>query len=385
MRGAVNRNRQRCAVVTYLDLNLSDDLIRLGTEYLLRAAFGPDMKFVRVSRANPFSYINKHLECLHRVKGLRRVGYADSIHRRLGRFSPLQNASCVAIAGTPWFYSDRAGRYSIGRQRAAQLLINHYGERLSEAGIPLLCVGLGNSFSLGEDAAALLEDGASCELLKRLLSLASAITVRDSPAKKCVEALGYTCHQNVCPSVFAARAVPDVDRTERRRKIGVVLSAYIRALHPREAVDTFHERLAKVLQPHMEADRLLLIAHTQSDRAVLREWFPALPVWLPDSPESYVQLMRTHCSQVLTSRVHAAMVAHSLGIPAHCFKIDERAVIAEQAGVPVTLFNEPIDADLAKRWANRLEGEEEEVVPDYDAACTAYVTLLERAYAAPTQ
>ena len=372
-------NELRCLIVTYTGINLSDDLICCGVENILKKAFRNQVSFIHVSRASAFSYTGlSFLSAFSSIRGINRIMSQRLLHKVLKYGSSFRKVDLVVIAGTPWFYSDKEGRYSIGKQKNAQILIREYLQASKNAGIPVMCLGLGNSFSLGESEAVLYDDTESMELLRILIDGTRIVHVRDKLAARCVDRLGFQFEELVCPSVFARLSIPSVSAKPPPSRVGIILSSYILELHDSVKVALFHSQLAACARENISSDQLMLIAHNGDDKRLSERLFPGVEVVLANSTKSYLSLLRDQCLAVISTRVHAAMVAHSFGIPVMLFKIDERAVIATKAGIK-TLDYTDMNPFLVESFLSDVKSNDTRAIPDYEPDLGRYCNALRTA------
>ena len=334
--------RGRAVVLSTYHENIGDDLIRDGTLALLRRIFGP-LAFHHLAKSNPLgaalppSYL-AHGPA-HRMTGP--VRFAVRALDRVLRLRPARPADLAVVAGTPLFYHLPYGTFL-----ELEPWVDHFYRRVLEAApVPLLALGLG-SILPGDPPRFPAGYARERQFVADFVDRSFIVTARDDGTfallNECRRVGSQTpVFRTLCPSFWAADGF-GIRREQVAAEARLVsVSFSVESLrwdeHAGEAVRRRWAAVRAVLgQLARRGYDARLVCHNEYDVPVAKRLAREYRLRSPLRATSRTMLDQFARSRAaITWRVHGALGAHSLGVPALLFRTDSRVGLAEELGIPV--------------------------------------------------
>jgi hypothetical protein len=323
----------RTAFITTINHNVGDDLVREGILFLLRRKIG---------RIRPM-LIHKHFPLTTRDgwEWLHRTGIAgmvdamtDGRARVLSRFldaipirpesDKILRCDLLVQSGAPvyWCFPDGSGCQN--NEWFHPLVERRYLARRDP--VPFLNIGAGSCqpyFSTGEEFLSNLQ---CLDYIRRLHSLSTMTTVRDSLAQRVLASLDARAPLLACPSIFAG------DNLEiTRRPFEFVALNFMefgghyrlnQFIDPSRWVKEFGRFCSAIRRSH----DVLLVCHNRKELNDAARLFPHVKRRLVRTAEECLDVYsRARC--YIGSRVHGACAVASFGRPAYVIGADSRALM----------------------------------------------------------
>jgi hypothetical protein len=341
--------------------NVGDDLIRLGCEYLLERMSPGPWRHERWAKSNalgaslplgPLSTTSIHRRGRLVRAVLRRLERASFTRGNPWRYRTLLSSDLVLLCGTPLFYFTRESDFAHTENWPDILLQAARSGRVP----PIVTLGCGSIVPQGADELR-ERHPAALDLARRVVSIQSLVVCRDESTRRLIRFAGIPERVPLpilpCPSAWAVDrlgigAVP-VASADRTICISFSLESSRwsedgeRDEHVR--IDLLSKALAAI---ERRGFRPVILAHNELDVVAFerlrrsRKDMEGLTAWRVNAVDLLGHLAVAR--GVLTWRVHGAVAARSLGIPALLFRTDSRAGTAETFGatvVPNDVSSEP--------------------------------------------
>ncbi len=380
--GRLPRRARTVVLSTYYE-NIGDDLIRDGTLALLRRIFG-ELTFRHLAKSNPLGAVLPLSYFAHgpthRMTGPLRFA-VRALDRAVRRW-PARPAELAVVAGTPLFY-----HLPFGTFLELEPWIDHFHRRVLEAAlVPLLTLGIG-SILPGNPPRFPTGYERERQFIADFIDRSVIVTTRDDATfallNECRRAGSKTpVFRTLCPSFWAADGF-GIRREKTVNQARVVsVSFSVESLRWDEgASEALRRRWAAVRFVLAELARrgfsVNLVCHNEHDvppaKILAREY--RLPSPLRATSRTMLELF-ARSRALVTWRVHGALGANSLGVPALLFRTDSRVGLAAELDIPVVddrvlsepellaaldrLFAGP-DADRLPALRDRMTHEEAEL------------------------
>lgn len=323
-----------CLLVSTLDYNPGDEIIRLGVEHLVRM-YIPDVKF-RV--------IHKH-DCRTLFAGFRQRAktprrlvspvlyrfYSLSVGRKRENF--LDSSDVVIFAGTPFIW--RAPLKVLPFTSANAEWVDAIWKRLFNdlKDKQVFNLAAGTSITNNEDLNYIYEDKDVVRFLNQAVERCAATTARDSITKDILAQLGHEVPLLPCASIFAA------DGAEILPEKGeyVVLNVMPNAAHTwRGQVgdrEKWRKTITKIVGIIRKDRPVKFVSHSEAEHRTAAEWFPDLPRYFSRSP---LDLLHAYSRAIygVCNRVHAGAAIASFEKPAVVIGGDSRIDLIRHFGLP---------------------------------------------------
>jgi ADP-heptose:LPS heptosyltransferase/GT2 family glycosyltransferase len=228
--------------------------------------------------------------------------------------------------------------------------------------IPLIVIGAGY---YSDSPINFTEDELYC-----LSELAQIITVRDSYASKALDRISVKHSLLPCPALFAAS---EHHCPNQIQKVGFILQANntLNQRIPLQLTEAGYEAAIKLQNTGLKVDMVTLY----TDEFVAFSKRQSLPVRYSYDSNHIINMLKEY-DAVVSTRLHGAIAANSLGKPAIMFNEDPRCVSAANLFPHISLSKpEDIIDQLEKIDVQRLKQE----LPQFKSAVKdKYVTLLQQ-------
>lgn len=346
--------------------NVGDDLIRLGCEHLLECLSPGPWRYRRWAKSNALS-ASVELGRLSKTSIHRRSPLARAVLRRAERasltacnpwrFRRLLASDLILLCGTPLFYFTQHDDFA-GNETWPGILL--HVARTGQAP-PIVTLGCGAIVPDGVDELRTSHSRAF-GLVRDVVSIQSLVGCRDLLTQRLIRSAGAPEETPLpvlpCPSVWAAdRLGIERDREAAAgRTVCVAFStescnwATSGDRDEQVRIDLLGNVLDGIARCGFGA---VVLAHNELDVEAIqrakrsrRDW-SGLIVRRMDATGLLEQLR--HARGLVTWRVHGAVAARSLGVPALLFRTDSRSTMAEMLGTTV-VDNAPSSAQAVEAF-----------------------------------
>lgn len=369
-------------LITTLNTNIGDDLIREGICLILRNIFKDlQVRFVLVNKHQPLTVYPKwhpvslirplvHLMPRGRVKV---QNWATRPFYKLG-LSFFDKCDIIVQCGTPVVWP------GCSRCEWAEPLWHQVVGRLSRKGVPVLNLGAGSCYPW-EKQPHQVSDERDALYLRKILEYCRITTVRDKLAQHLFETLGQYCPLLPCPALLAGR--PIINR--QTNGDFVVINFMEKGGHydwgqnidPMVWRSTIREVIEKIRKHH----QVLFLCHDKKEYSLASELDPTVPRFLPkDFQEYFFVLSRAKVG--LCNRLHASIALASIGIPSVAVGTDTRLLMVETVGLPYFYVKEATVEKLEEALQHLLinrEKERERLFMLREQTWNQYVEIVKRA------
>lgn len=340
----------RVGLITTLNTNIGDDLIREGIYFLVRKIFrGSDVEFVLVNKHRPLAvYSSWHplrwVGNLAQVlpRGKQRIpALVEPLFYRFGLTS-FDRCDVIIQCGAPVLWQN------CHRCEWAVVLWAHVIGRLCSR-IPVLNLAAGSSYPW-EHRPDSIEDPEDARYLRMLLTYCRITTVRDALAQRLCKTLGADTPLIPCTSLLAAG-----DRVAAAADHAPLLINYMSGggHYLYDGVDprAWQATVTTVIQRLKQRHRLAFLCHDEAEYRLAHRLDSTLPRVWPKSPQAYLAVV-SEAKALLCNRLHASMALAGLGIPSLSVGTDSRLLMVDAVGLPY-LYVKDAHAD---RVEEELEG-----------------------------
>lgn len=328
----------RIGLITTLDTNIGDDLIREGICSVLREVFkGHDVEFIPVNKHQPLTvYPDWHPIHLAKVtRYLPRGRYRAS--RLIERFAPalrlsrFDSCDLIVQCGAPVLWP------GCHRCEWAEPLWHQIVGRLSQR-IPVFNLAAGSCYPW-ERQPARIDDPQDAQYLQAILGYCHLTTVRDTLAQRLCASLGMQTPLIPCSAFLAAG-----DQVTGVQDSGVVLVNYMQGgghyewgqgIDPSAWRETIKNLIARLQTRH----KLAFLCHNQVEYDLAIGLDPTLPRLWPKTPQDYFAVI-ADAKVALCNRMHASVALAGLGIPSIAVCTDTRLLMVDAIGLPCLYVKE---------------------------------------------
>lgn len=348
----------RIGLITTLNTNLGDDLIRRGICLVLREIYrGHEIEFVPVNKHQPLTVYPAwhpiHLVNLTRYlpRGRYRLGrFIDRFALKLGR-SRFDTCNLIVQCGAPVLWP------GCHRCEWAEPLWHQVVGRLSQR-IPVLNLAAGSCYPW-ERQPTRLTDPNDVEYLQAILGYCRLTTARDSLAQHLCASLGTQTPLIPCSAFLAAGEMVG------GQDDGMVLINYMRGgghYDWNQGVDplVWRDTVKNLIERLKTRHKVAFLCHNETEYHLAHDLDPTLPRLWPKTPQEYFALV-SEAKVALCNRMHASVGLAGLGIPSIAVGTDTRLLMVDAIGLPclyvkeasVEKLEDEIEKLLARRHKER--------------------------------
>lgn len=352
---SVGNSKRLTLLSTYFE-NIGDDLIRFGILHLLQKSGFNRQCVDFIAKANPLSLYFPTSPIFHgpfyrmperQQYYLARLNNFLSRNPLARRWNKVLNSSGVIVAGTPLFHLDDKVSFLKNDRWIPEVFEKCLAPNPS---IGLCSLGLGSVIDFDpKDLWELYPREA--EFIQRYVERSSFIATRDEVTYELLLAAAPAADSNkivrsICPSVFGYRQLGINREPSSVKGRKVCLSFSLESSHwhanPEEVRRSRLETVESIVETLKKQDcTIQLISHNKLDFPLQEDL--ASKFRLPRPLKATTKTMLKEFAKarlVVTWRVHGALGALSLGVPAILFRTDNRAAMAEELGG--TVIDEPL-------------------------------------------
>jgi hypothetical protein len=372
----------RVGLITTLNTNLGDDLVREGICSILRETFeGREIEFVSVNKHEPLKvYPGWHpIRLTHSLarslpRGKTRLPrWAARFFRPFG-FSYFDGCDMIVQCGAPVVWP------GCSWCEWAEPLWHQVVGRLSRKGVPVLNLGAGSCYPW-EKQPRQIDNESDALYLKEILGYCRLTTVRDRLAQLLFESVGQPCPLIPCPALLPGTPL---NRSQSNGDLVVInymekgghydWGQQIDASAWRKTEKTLIERIAK-------GERVLFLCHDQREYELASALDPAIPRFLPKNTREYLSVL-SRAKAALCNRLHAAIALAGMGIPSVAVGTDTRLLMVDAVGLPYLYVKEATlerMEDTLQDLLRRRESERERLLALRERTWREYLEVVGKA------
>ncbi|HMF76537.1 MAG TPA: polysaccharide pyruvyl transferase family protein [Bryobacteraceae bacterium] len=370
----------KIGLVTTLDTNIGDDLIRLGIQNVIRS-FGDKgaIDYIPINKHKPWTVFRAPLQrgllklTCQAPRG--RYSLQTLVDRNTARFASSYFDECDFIiqCGAPVFWME------CHKSEWATALWRGVLERLAPR-IPILNLAAGSAFPWGQREKPRLSDG-DRDFIRHITGLCRATAVRDRLAVRLCSSLGLDVNLIPCSAFLSAATV------ERRPPTSGPLSLLVNYMQggghyswDEEPVDSakWEETMKKLLARVGDRYRISFLCHNLAEEKLAQRLWPGREIIKPRSAEEYHRCI-AGADIALCNRMHASVALASIGVPSVAIGTDTRLLMVGELGLPVHFVNDAT-ADLLEHQLHHLasgrEAERERLMALKASTLAQYRELL---------
>jgi hypothetical protein len=370
----------RIGLITTLQTNIGDDLIREGICLVLREVFkGHEIKFVTANKHHPLT-VYPHWHPIH-LKKLTRYLPKERYHanRLLEYFAPKLKSNrfdvcdLIVQCGGPVLWPNCHQNEWVGplwREVVAQLYQR----------VPVLNMAAGSCYPW-ERQPSFIDNPDDEKYLHEIFGYCRLTTVRDKLAQNLYASMGMQTPLLPCSAFLAAKGyVGD------KQKKDLVLINYMssgghydwgQGIQPSEWCNTLKTLISKIKMRH----RIAFLCHNQGEEHLAHELEPTLTRIYPKTTKEYLALV-SEAQAGLCNRIHASVVLASLGIPSVAVGTDTRLLTVSELGLPIEYVkNTDIDRleDQIERLIKDQKIEKERLFALQEETWERYLNIIKQA------
>jgi hypothetical protein len=320
----------RIGLITTIDTNIGDDLIRKGIQRLLRAAYGDDLEFVFLNKHRPLDVfalpsVESALRRLPRGATKARNLVSRLVHPL--RASIFDQCDMIVQCGAPVFFPQcHRAEWAMP---VWDLVIGDLYKK-----IPVFNLAAGSCYPWEAQPSAF--PGERDRAFARMILERSRLTTcRDDLAQALCAELGFDLPAIECTAFLAARGTIVAAPQEQRK---LILVNYMQGgghfswgqkIDPSDWETTFRQLIGKL----SKLGDVAFLAHDKKELAIHKKLFPEGRHILPVSVDQYFELSGQVRLGVF-NRLHAAVGWAGAGVPTIAIGTDTRMKMAEKIGIP---------------------------------------------------
>lgn len=341
----------RVGLITTINTNIGDDLIRKGICSLLKEVFkGHKIEFIPVNKHQPLTvYPDWHpVHFSKMTRYLPRGAYRAS--RLIEQFasklkhSRFDTCDLVVQCGAPVLWP------GCHQCEWAEPLWHQVVGRLSER-TPVLNLAAGACYPW-ERQPVQITDVNDAKYLRTILSYCRLTTVRDRLAQCLCASLGTRTPVIPCSAFLAAR-----DHAATPRDGDVVLLNYMSGgghydWHQKVDRSAWRETVKTLIARLQIRHRLAFLCHNEVEHNLAWNLDSTIPRLWPRNTQQYFDLV-SEAKVAVCNRMHACVVLAGLGIPSIAVCTDTRLLMVEALGLPCIYVKEA-DVDRLEEGLEKL-------------------------------
>jgi polysaccharide pyruvyl transferase WcaK-like protein len=345
----------RIGLITTIDTNIGDALIRDGICRILRGLFPRrDLEFVMVNKHDPLTvYPGWHPAQAARLarylpRGKTRAGRAiESLAAGLN-MSRFAGCDVIVQCGTPVFWPGCHGC------EWAVPIWHHVVGRLSDR-IPVLNLAAGSCYPWERQPEA-ITDPEDAGYIRAITSYCRVTTVRDRLALTLLRSMNIETSLVPCTALLAADG-PAVRQAEEARRGGMVLINYMhggghydcgQGIRAEAWADVVRNLIGRLRRRHS----LAFLCHDGRESDLAKGLDPGLPRLLPRNTGQYFEIV-SRAKLAICNRMHASVALAGIGVPSVAVCTDTRLLMVEALGLPC-LYVKDTDPNLLEGLAEDL-------------------------------
>lgn len=318
----------RVGLVTTLNTNIGDDLIRTGIVRALQGMLPSDrVEFVPVNKHEPLTVYEEWHPARWSPRGRFRLA------RWLSRFGLSRFDQCDLIiqCGAPVLWPN-----CHVCEWAGPLWDQVIGRLSGDVAVLNLAAGSCYPWERQPDRVPEVTDA---EYLRRIAGYCATTTVRDQLAESLYRDLGCDVQRIPCSALLSA---PDMDSSEGERDL--VLINYMTAgghydWDQQIDADLWEGTVRTLIGRLSKRHRVAFLCHDQREYELAGRLDPSIARIWPRDPDEYFRLV-SRCKVAICNRMHASVALASLGIPSVAVCTDSRLLMVAELDLPIVYVKE---------------------------------------------
>ncbi len=322
----------KIGLITTVDTNIGDDLIRDGITRSVHRVVGRGAAYIVINKHDPLTVLGRTnpARLVHFLpnRGRTRHRLLRNAARRLGPLtaSRFHDTDLVIQCGTPQYWPDcRLCEW-------APAIWDVAVTRLPTT-TPVLNLAAGSCYAWAA-AAEGVELGADAAYINKLTRLCTLTTVRDRLAEDIVASVGGSPLRLPCAAFISGPPpIPTAAPAD-----GPILVNYMaggghfafpdsQSLDPHEWEATMRRVIVELRRGH----KVIMLCHDDREVSLARTVAPGADVLLPRTPDDYWEAV-SRAGAGLVNRLHAAVALAGRGIPVIAVGTDTRLLMIEELG-----------------------------------------------------
>ncbi len=349
-------------LITTLNTNIGDDLIREGIRLVLQDVFpGHDLRF---------SLVNKHypLTVYPRWHPMRLAEWVRYLPRGRTRLTPLVKRFEQLAAKLGHSYFDRCNLVvqcgapvlwpgCHGAEWVEPLWYRVIG-RLSQR-IPVVNLAAGSAYPWEHMPDAITEP-LDASYLRKILDFCRLTTVRDTLAQQLCLSLGEQVPLLPCTAFLA----PLHYRTFNPRDDGVVFINYMKGGGHFEwgqgiNVKRWKQTIIQVIKRLKTRHKVVFLCHSADECQLAQDIDATVPRLWPKNPQQYFEYA-AFAKGAICNRMHASVALAGLGIPSIAVGTDSRLLMVRELGIPALYVKDTTPGLLEEKLEGILSQQRQE-------------------------
>lgn len=326
----------KIGLITTLNTNIGDDLIREGICTVLREIFKKhDIRFILINKHRPATVYPKYhpirwTEILPRGR-IRAGRFIGKLFYRFG-YSYLDNCDLIVYCGAPVLWP------GCHQAEWAEILWDQVVGRIYEH-IPVLNIAAGSSYPW-EKQPTIIEDPNDKEYLKRILGYCRLTTVRDILAQRLCATLDVLTPLIPC-SAFLAFKDYNIKKQEEENIIIINYMPGGGHYDWNQKIDPliWHITMERLIARLKKYYKLVFLCHSKAEYEMAYRLDPALPRVWPKTVQEYFNII-PNAKVALCNRMHASVALAALGIPSVAVGTDTRLLMVHALGLPIVYIKD---------------------------------------------
>jgi polysaccharide pyruvyl transferase WcaK-like protein len=367
----------RFGLISTLDTNIGDDLIRAGIVRVLDEAFPQPHEYVTINKHRPLTVLRTQLPA--DVAGVFPSRYERRLSRISGRLltrilpTRFDDVDAIIQCGTPVFWPHCAK--CEWREAIWEGVVSR-----KRGTTPTLNLAAGSSYPERDQPESGL-DPEDAQYLREVLTSCVVTTVRDPLAARLASSLGSNAEVIPC-SAFLAAPENSIAHTDD----GPILVNYMvggghfdwnQGIDLQHWEQTMIELVARLKARH----RVQFLCHSDAEAGLARQIDPAADVLLPRGVDEYFELT-AGARGALCNRLHASVALAGAGIPSIAVGTDTRMAMVATLGLTTHFVNDVSTSSLEREIEGLLatrERERERLLDLRSATTRRYVDVVREA------
>ena len=342
----------RVGLITTLQTNIGDDMIREGICSVIREAVGSESVTLKpVNKHQPWNVY----PAWHPGQMAKLCEFVPKIGRRLSRFvdrgtsllkhSKFDDCGLIVQCGAPVLWPN------CHKCEWRFALWDHVIGRLHER-IPIINLAAGSCYPW-ESQPALIEDEHDAFFLRSILGYCSVTTVRDRLAQDLVRSLGWTAELIPCSALVASADLNPAPMPENapiliNYMVGGGHYGWNQGIEAEAWLNVVRDLILRLRRRH----RVAMLCHDQGEALLAAACAPDCEIIWPKTIGDYFQAVSTAKGGVC-NRMHASVALAGLGIPSVAVCTDTRLLMVEAIGLPCFYVKE-VSAEMLEHAVEDL-------------------------------
>lgn len=374
-------NKLKVGMITTIDTNIGDDLIRYGIIKLFKKYFkNYDIEFVSVNKHNPYSIYPPH-HPIHYSYLAKYLPYKKvSIEKRILNIgkslggSYFHSADVIVQCGAPVFWPN-----CNKCEWALPIWKDVVGALYEETPVLNLAAGSCYPWETRDESSLTKKDG---EYIKQILGYCKQTTVRDRLSQEICSQYGYEVRKIACTAFLAS----EYDSLNTGSKGYVVINYMKGAGHYDwgQNIDNnkWEQTIIKLINKLKKRHNIAFLCHDKTEWDLAEELDPeVLRIW-PKNIDEYFALL-PKVSAAICNRLHASVALAGAGVPSISVGTDTRLLMPEELGLNCIYVKDVNDSaldDLLETMISNRSSLKEKLFEQKKQVENEYLEILEMSF-----